>query len=316
MSKLSGACYVVLGLVVSWYAPSVGAVKVVRDPSISAAPQPPKALAAKPDTEEPAPSLPKLTAAQVAERNAVARGGLTAWRAVKTLSMSGQLDAGGKKDTLLPYKLQIKRPHKQRLAIEFQGQTALQVFDGEKGWKVRPFLGRTDPEPFSAEELRKTEEQEDLEGPLIDYAAKGSKIALAGTATVDGRATYKLTLTAKDGHVQHLWIDGTTFLEAKIEGHPRRLDGRMHDVETYLSDYHSVEGLLIPYVSETRVEGVRESRKMTVENVAVNLPLDDALFAKPLSHAAQPGAPAARAIPAVSNAAQPRATAAAKTATQ
>jgi len=154
----------------------------------------------------------------------------------------------------------------------------VQVFDGKDGWKLRPFLNRPDPEPFSAEEVSKTADAPGIDGLLVDYAAKGSKIELEGTETVEGKATYRLKLTNKQGHSSHIWIDGTTFLEAKIEDHPRRFDGRMRPVETYLRDYRAVEGLMIAYVSETRVQGVSKSHKMTVENVALNLALSDALL--------------------------------------
>ena len=40
-----------------------------------------------------------------------------------------------------------------------------------------------------------------------------------------------------------------------MDGSPRRLDGKYHPVETYLSDYRSVDGLMIPHVLETSVEG-------------------------------------------------------------
>lgn len=38
----------------------------------------------------------KITAAQVADRNAIAHGGLQAWMAVQTISYAGKLEAGGK----------------------------------------------------------------------------------------------------------------------------------------------------------------------------------------------------------------------------
>ena len=87
----------------------------------------------------------KLTAAQIVDRNVTARGGLEAWRAVRTMTMSGRLEAGGKKNSELPFVMKMKRSHMSRLEIRFQDQTAVQVYDGQQGWKVRPFLGR----PFS-----------------------------------------------------------------------------------------------------------------------------------------------------------------------
>src|ERR1035438_5403983 len=41
------------------------------------------------------PAGAKLSAAQIVDKNVAARGGLQAWRAVQTMSMSGKLGAGG-----------------------------------------------------------------------------------------------------------------------------------------------------------------------------------------------------------------------------
>ena len=80
-----------------------------------------------------------LTAEQIVEKNVAARGGLQAWRAVNSLTLSGEMDAGGKQNAKLPFVWSMKRPHKSRLEIRFQQQTAVQVYDGQQGWKVRPF---------------------------------------------------------------------------------------------------------------------------------------------------------------------------------
>jgi hypothetical protein len=98
---------------------------------------------------------------------------------------------------------------------------------------------------------------------------------------VEGHDAYKLKLTMKGGQVRHLWVDAQTFLEVKIEGIPRRMDGKMHPVEIYYRDYKSVSGLIVPYVLETTVQGVKQSHKMTVESVVVNPKLEDSLFAAP-----------------------------------
>jgi len=206
---------------------------------------------------------------------------LNAWRAVDTLSMSGELEAGGKKNTELPFVMRMKRPHKSRLEIRFLDQKALQVYDGEHGWKVRPFLGRDEVEPFTAAEIKSAAAWEELDGPLIDHARKGIKVALQGTDTVEGNKTYKLKLTFRDGHVRHLWIDAASFLEVKIEGEPRKMDGKFHNVAIYFRDYKSEQGLTVPHVFETIVEGVKQTHKMRIDHFSVNHPMNDGLFAKP-----------------------------------
>jgi outer membrane lipoprotein-sorting protein len=224
-----------------------------------------------------------LNAAQIVDKNVQARGGLPAWRAVQSLSFAGKLDAGGKQDTQLPFRLELKRPHKTRVEIDFQNDKAVQVFDGSKGWKLRPFLNRRDVEPFTDAEMRAASMESGLDGPLVDYATKGTKVALDGVESVEGHDAYKLRLTMKDGHVQHVWIDAQTFLETKVEGTPRRMDGRMRPVEVYYRDYKNVNGLMIPYVLETTVQGVKRSHKMSIESVLVNPKLDDSRFVAPKS---------------------------------
>jgi len=253
-------------------------------------------------------------AVPIAEKNAEARGGLKAWRAVKTMSMSGQLDAGKPRDPVklamaylqtkeearaqarrnlthgvaedavkpvqLPFVLEMERPRKTRLELRFQGQTAVQVFDGKKGWKVRPFLGRHEVEPFNEEEMRQSSQQAELDGLLIDYAAKGSRVELEGTEQVEGREAYKLKVTLDDGQVRRLWVDAKTFLDLKTDG-TRKLDGKPRPVWTAFRDYRPVDGLMIPHLLETTVEGVKGAERIIVERVTLNPSLDETRFAKP-----------------------------------
>lgn len=261
------------------------------------------------------PAAANLTVAQIVDRHVAARGGLSAWRAVQTLTAAGKLDAGtadsiARSDRVargstaanlkqahraalqnpqapaaqvqLPFRLEMKRPHKSRLELDFAGKTAVQVYDGEHGWKVRPYLNRDDVEPFTATEAKFQAERSDLEDPLIDYAAKGSQVALEGVEALDGRNAYKLKLTLKGGDVQHIWIDAQTFLDVKLEGLPRRMDGRMRNVWIYQSDFRSVQGVKVPYLYETALEGSPGTHKMIIESVSINPPLDDSRFAKPV----------------------------------
>ncbi len=222
-----------------------------------------------------------LGAAQIVDKDIQAKGGLQAWRAVQTMSLSGKMDAGGKQNTQLPVLLELKRPHKSRVEIEFQNDKAIQLYDGVNGWKYRPYLGRTDVEPFSTVELQAASLEPELDGPLVDYSSKGTKVALEGVEKVEGRDAYKLRLTLKGGQVRHLWVDKQTFLDVKVEGAPRRMDGRMRPVEVYYRDYKNVNGLMIPHVLETVVQGVKRSYKMVFESVLVNPKLDDSLFVAP-----------------------------------
>src|SRR5919108_415674 len=271
-------------------------------------------LAAAPNT----PPVAQLSAVEVAAKNASARGGLQAWRAVQTMTMEGKLGVGGNQrealavqapdarrgqrelrstrpaeELQLPFVMQLRRPRQMRFELQFNGKTAIQVYDGSNGWKLRPFLNRMEVEPYTPEEMKKASVQADLDGPLVAYAAKGTRVDLQGMDKVEGRDTYKLNLTLKSGQAFHVWVDAETFLEAKIEGQPRRLDGVDHPVEVYYRDYRTVDGLRIPFVLETRVLPVAKTvlglrdptvppEKAIIEKVVVNPKLDAAMFSKPV----------------------------------
>jgi hypothetical protein len=263
-----------------------------------------------------AQSRVNMSASEIVSKNVAARGGLQAWRSVQAMKWEGKLGAGGnqrapipapapgkkgaklptdprpKDEVQLPFVMIMERPRKVRFELQFKGQTAIQTYDGANGWKVRPYLNRLEVEPFTSDELKKSSLQSELDGPLVDYVAKGTRIELEGKEKVEDRDAYKLKLTMKDGHSIHEWIDAQTFLETKIEGQPRRLDGIEHPVEVYFSDYRSVNGLQIPYVLETKVLPVAHVtsiaggsvipvEKIVLDRVEVNPRLDASQFAKP-----------------------------------
>ena len=262
------------------------------------------------------PSEAKLSAAAIVEKNVAARGGLQAWRGVQTMSMQGRLGAGGNRratvpvpipdqkssrqalptrpaeEVQLPFLMELKRPGKMRMELQFNGQTAIQVYDGTNGWKLRPFLNRRVVEPYTTEEMKMSSLQADVDGYLVDYEAKGTQIELVGMEKVEDRDTYKLKLTMKNGQAIHDWIDAQTFLEAKVEGRPRRLDGVYHPVEVYYRDYRPVSGLQIPHILETKVlqvartaQGFKDplvpTEKIVIEKVVVNPKIDEKHFSKP-----------------------------------
>jgi hypothetical protein len=245
----------------------------------------------------------RLTAAEIVDKNVAARGGLAAWRAVNTLEMKGKLDAGGNnRPTLqipgqktpnmalpqrpteqaqLPFVMDLGRGRKKRLEIQFNGQTSVQVYNGTQGWKLRLFLNRHQVENYTPEELKAAATESDLDGFLIDYQARGSKVELEGVDKVNGHDAYNLKVTDKNGFTRHVWVDAENFLEVKVEGTPRRLDGKYHPVSTYLQDYRKVNGLMMPYLMVTAVDGVRDREKIAIEEIVSNPKLDESKFAMP-----------------------------------
>jgi outer membrane lipoprotein-sorting protein len=278
---------------------------------------PPKAAPQRAAAPQPVPQAAKLTAAQIIEKHIAARGGTQAWHSVQSMSWNGKMEVGysdssarsvryvssaanahkspkqlavlqadaarhqNDKQVQLPFLLEMKRPNKSRVEVEFDGKTAVQVYDGQNGWLLRPYLNRNDWEPFSAEQKQAQQDKWGLEDPLFDYVAQGMKVDLESVESVEGNAAYKLKLTEKNGDVRHIWIDAKSFLDVRVEGTPRRMDGRVRTVLVYQRDFRTVQGLMVPFVLETATDGYQDTHKMVIEKVAVNPRLDDTLFVKP-----------------------------------
>jgi hypothetical protein len=251
-----------------------------------------------------------LSAAQVVARNVAVRGGVAAWRAIRSVSLTGQMDLGrlhpppdaaesyataqsdsrqrppdtareapsGQRGTLrLPFRLEMKRPHMSRLELYFAGHTAIQVYDGNAGWKLRPFAGHAGAESFSPAEMKIASSQQELDGLLIDAAAKGNRISLEGMDNVNGVPNYRLKVVLRTGEMRRVWLDAATFLETKVDG-IRELGGRPFGMTTLLSDYRLVDNVMMPFVMETFVPELAESEKIMIDKVSINADLPDTLF--------------------------------------
>lgn len=264
---------------------------------------------------------PEWAGDRIAGKNAEARGGLQAWRQVGSMSLTGKMDAGkvkakapkvnvdprearayarevalktikGEESNVwktvqLPYQLDLQRPRKSHLEIEFNGDKAVQVYNGEHGWKLRPFLGRKEVEPYTVEEAKAASGAQELDGYLIDYKAKGTKIELEGNEAVEGHDAYKLKLTLKNGQQRRVWVDAKTYLEVKLD-ETRKVSGKIHTLSTYFRDYKPVDGLMIPRLIESRKEGAKDVEKIIIDKVTLNPKLEDSLFAKPTLAKGQP----------------------------
>ena len=235
------------------------------------------------------------SAAQIVERVVAARGGLAAWHGLETVTWRGKLDAGAttyatvskghlqtkhRDEAMLPFTFEYKRPVKMRLEIQFNRQTSVQVYDGSSGWTLRPYLGRSNWEPYTTEQLRQASSQPGIDGYLIDYANRGAHVELVGTEKVEDQPTYKLKVTEKDGRARHVWVNARTYLETKLEGEPRKLDGKVHNVEIRLRDYRTESQLVFPHIIETRVTGVGRPEQIIIDSVSVNPKIADSRFTK------------------------------------
>lgn len=221
----------------------------------------------------PAPTVDKIVADYVA-----ARGGLAKIKAINTLRQTGRAFAGQGREAVVVREL--KRPGRIRFEFTVQGVTAVFGCDGKKGWKVSPFDDDMQLKELPDEVTQDAIEQADIEGPLVDWKAKGHQVELVGHETVGGRDTYKLKLTLKTGGVRYEYIDVQSHYELRVDS-TRQVRGHDVQLQTTFANHQKTGGVLFPRKIEVAAEGRAQRLRVVVDKVELNPALSDARFEMP-----------------------------------
>lgn len=225
---------------------------------------------------------------EILARHFEALGGREKIAAVQSARFSGKQVAGAME---IPLTIAWKRPNRMRVEFTMQGMTGIQAFDGTVGWMVMPFLGKTEPEAMSPEDLAQVAEQADVvEGALFDWQDKGHQVELVGRESVEGTDAWKLKVTRKGGGTDLLWLEVESMLAFKAES-KRIRGGQEMEVESSIGDYKEVGGLLFPHSIEQRPKGAPAGATIVFDRIELDVELDDAQFAMPAPAAAAAVAP-------------------------
>lgn len=225
------------------------------------------------------------TVDDIVARHVAACGGLKKIKSIQTLVEKGRVTTGA--DRVAVVTRERKRPDHTRFEFTLQGVTSVFVSDGQKGWRMAPIQGDVDPTPLPDQVVKEAAEQGDIEGPLVDWKAKGHQVELVGHETIDGHDTYKLKLTLKSGAVRFEYLDVKSMYRVRTES-TRQVRGRPVRIETTFADYKKVGGIAFPHVIEVVAEGRPQKLRVEVDSIEVNPPLSDALFTMSPATAAQP----------------------------
>jgi outer membrane lipoprotein-sorting protein len=230
------------------------------------------------------------TADEIIQKNLEAKGGEEAWLAVKSAKITGTMRMGGGAAGAVeaPVVLEFKRPEKVRLEFTMQGMTAIQAYDGEVGWAVMPFMGKTEPEEMAEDQLKDIKEMADLEGPLVNYKEKGHTVEYLGVEEVDGTPAHKLRVNQANGDVIDVFIDEEYFIEFKQES-TREVQGNEVKVATVYGDYKEVGGLLFAHSMEMSFGGGPAQQVITLETIELDIDIADDRFSMPVAAAAPAG---------------------------
>ncbi len=169
--------------------------------------------------------------------------------------------------------------------MEINGGKIVQCFNANGGWQINPMAGAPDPTAMSDDQYKMGKDQIYVGGPLVHYAAKGSKVELLAS---DPDA-YTIKLTTRDNVETTYLIDAKTYL-IKSTKRTGQIQGQAVDITTNYSDYRKTDaGYLLPYAMDVDFGG-QFQLNISVKKVDVNLTIDPAIFDMP-KPSTQPVAP-------------------------
>src|SRR5438045_4840778 len=221
------------------------------------------------------------TADELVQKNTEAKGGIEKIKAIKTVRLTGKLDAGGGFTGAVGQE--NKRPNQVRETFTLQGMTQVQAYDGSAGWQIRPFGGRKDPQLMGEDDMRDLLIDADFDGPLVDYKEKGNRVEFLGHDTVDGDDALRLKVILKNGDIIYYYLDPDTYLEIRKEVQ-EFIRGSVRENITDLGYYKPVNGVMFPHaVSVGPKEDPSQAQSITYEKIEANVNLPESDFAVPAS---------------------------------
>lgn len=226
-------------------------------------------------------SLQAQTADQILEKYFENTGGIAKWKELQSQKVSGNMSMQGMD---LPFTMTSKIPNKQRMEIQVQGMQIISAYDGTEAWMVNPFATGTEPVKITGDEAKEMTER-NFEDEFIDYKSKGHEVILAGTEEVDGVKCYKIQFVKnknndKEDVTEFHFFDAENYVPIMIVSYARSGPMKGTESKTYISDYQEINGLMIPFSTETKVDG-QTVMKMSFQKVSLNESVDDTIFAFP-----------------------------------
>jgi outer membrane lipoprotein-sorting protein len=221
------------------------------------------------------------TADELVSKNIEAKGGLDKIKAVKTLRITGRAEQSD--NPPLGVMIEHERPDEIRQDISIAGMTLIQSYDGKQGWMINPFGGKKDPQLMGEDDLRDLTIDADIDGPLVDYKAKGNTVEYLGHDMVDGDDALRLKVTLKNGDVVYYDLDPDSYLEIRRESQ-EFIRGSVKESVTEYGSYKAVDGVMYPFsMAIWPKNDPTQTLTVTIDKVEVNVPLQESQFAVPAS---------------------------------
>lgn len=214
------------------------------------------------------------SADEIINKHIEAIGGKDNWKKVNSMVQTGTMSVQGAEIQL---KRSIVHNTAARTDITLMGMTGYQIVTPTEGWSYMPFQGQAAVEAMTADQVKDQQEELDIQGVVIDYAAKGHTAEFIGKEDVEGTECLKVKMTLKNGKSQTLFFDPATYYIIKAVS-AISANGQEAEVATSFSNYQKHSSGIVLAMSTTVPMGPGFNADLTIESVEINTTLDTSLF--------------------------------------
>jgi hypothetical protein len=211
------------------------------------------------------------TVDEIINKHIEAIGGKENWLKVNTFKMEANISVQGMEIPVNIFQIHNKASKQEYTVMNMTGYT---ILTSEAGWSFNPMMGQSKPEPMTKDDVELGKESLDIQGDMLDYAAKGSKAELMGKEDVDGTSCYKLKLTRKSGNEYVYFIDPSNYYIIRSMNKVKA-NGQEVEQKVNFSNYQKLpEGIVVPLT----MENSSIPAPINVKKVEVNAPIDESVF--------------------------------------
>lgn len=213
------------------------------------------------------------TADEIAKKYVEAIGGSANWQALKSRKMDITMMTSGIELAGVIYG---DAKGRQKMELSFQGMKIIQAYDGETAWAQSPPQGMPQPTKLTGAQADEIKDGEFL-NEFVNYKARGMKLDMIGEEDLAGKSYYRIDLTTPKGKVTKYYFDKETYMVAASKENSASVG---QEVTSFVSEYKEFGGIKVPTMVSVKVGGV-EIQALKVNNVELNIPLTDDVFAFP-----------------------------------
>jgi hypothetical protein len=210
------------------------------------------------------------TADEIVAKHVEALGGKDKLNSLKSVRMEMTMNIQGNDVPLVLTQVQNVG---QRVDITFMGMSGYVINTPTAGWSYIPMQGQTKPEPMPDEAVKVAADQLDIQGPLVDYKAKGHTVELLGKEDVEGTECYKLKLTYKSGRFTTFYVDPKTYYIIRSVSKQNAMGQEVELTSNYSNYKKTDDGYVFPMSMSSSMQG-----EMTVTKLETNKPVADTTF--------------------------------------